>query len=189
MGSRLWSGRHPGERVSQPLPVRPLSLLAPLFLFSYNSKKIALPLLTRFSTLAFPEKKTPFLRGEICPSRQSRRECKISCQRCKFLHFHSFFVFFLTKTVKIRWNWRCKIFSLKIRGCKILDKFHVWCDYKCWQMPQAMVQLINPRIWRHLMRLKFKKSILLQCIAMSQGSTSLVHEDLVILSHYIQCKL
>ena len=64
-------------------------------------------------------------RGEICPSRQSRRECKISCQRCKFLHFHSFFVFFLTKTVKIRWNWRCKIFILKIRRCKILDKFHV----------------------------------------------------------------
>ena len=61
----------------------------------------------------------------ICPSRQSRRECKISCQRCKFLHFHSFFVFFLTKTVKIRWNWRCKIFSLKIRRCKIFDKFHV----------------------------------------------------------------
>ena len=76
MGSRRWSGRHPRERVSQPLPVKPLSLLAPLFLFSYNSKKIALPLLTRFSTLAFPEKKTPFLRGEICPSRQSRRECK-----------------------------------------------------------------------------------------------------------------
>ena len=68
----------------------------------------------------------PGCRGEICPSRQSRRECKICCQRCKFLHFHSFFVFFLTKTVEIRWNWRCKIFNLKIRGCKILDKFHVW---------------------------------------------------------------
>ena len=34
-------------------------------------------------------------------------------------------MFFLTKTVKIRWNWRCKIFSLKIRRCKILVKFHV----------------------------------------------------------------
>ena len=41
-------------------------------------------------------------RGGICPSRQSRRECKICCQLCKFLHFHSFFVFFLTKTVEIR---------------------------------------------------------------------------------------
>ena len=29
-----------------------------------------------------------FTRGGICPSRQSRRECKICCQRCKFLHFH-----------------------------------------------------------------------------------------------------
>ena len=34
-------------------------------------------------------------------------------------------MFFLTKTVKIRWNWRCKIFSLKIRRCKFFDKFHV----------------------------------------------------------------
>ena len=25
----------------------------------------------------------------------------------------------------MRWNWLCKIFSLKIRRCKILDKFHV----------------------------------------------------------------
>ena len=33
---------------------------------------------------------------------------------------------FPTKTVKIRWNWWCKIFSLKIRRRKILDKFHVW---------------------------------------------------------------
>ena len=36
-------------------------------------------------------------------------------------------MFFLTKTVEIRWNWRCKIFSLKIRRCKIFDKSHV-CD-------------------------------------------------------------
>ena len=35
-------------------------------------------------------------------------------------------MFFLTKTVEIRWNWWCKIFSLKIRRCKFLDKFHVW---------------------------------------------------------------
>ena len=51
------------------------------------------------------------------------------CQRCKFFHFHSFFVFFLTKTVEIRWNWRCKIFSLKIRRCKVWDKFHVCSCY------------------------------------------------------------
>ena len=35
-------------------------------------------------------------------------------------------MFFLTKTVEIRWNWRSQIFSLKIRQCKILDKFLVW---------------------------------------------------------------
>ena len=33
MGSRRWSGRHPGDMVSQPLRVKPLSLLAPLFFF------------------------------------------------------------------------------------------------------------------------------------------------------------
>ena len=33
------------------------------------------------------------------------------------------FVFFLTKTVKIRWNWRCKIFSLNIRGVKFWTNF------------------------------------------------------------------
>ena len=42
------------------------------------------------------------------------------------LNFHfDFWHTSLTKTVKIRWNWRCKIFSLKIRQCKILDKFYV----------------------------------------------------------------
>ena len=35
-------------------------------------------------------------------------------------------MFFPTKTVEIRWNWRCKIFNLKIWRCKFLDKFHVW---------------------------------------------------------------
>ena len=28
------------------------------------------------------------LRGGICPSRQCQLQCKICCQRCKFLHFH-----------------------------------------------------------------------------------------------------
>ena len=31
----------------------------------------------------------------------------------------------MAKTVETRKNWRCKIFSLKIRRCKFLDKFHV----------------------------------------------------------------
>ena len=35
----------------------------------------------------------------------------------------------MTKTVEIRWNWWCKIFSLKIRRCKVLDKFHVCHKY------------------------------------------------------------
>ena len=39
MGSRRWSGRHPGEMVSQPLRVRALSLLAPLFFFLTISKR------------------------------------------------------------------------------------------------------------------------------------------------------
>ena len=39
-------------------------------------------------------------------------------------------MFFLTKTVEIRWNWRCKIFSLKIRRCNFFDKFHVWTNVK-----------------------------------------------------------
>ena len=50
------------------------------------------------------------------------------CHGCRFLHFHSFFCVFITKTVEIRWNWWCKIFGLKVRRCKILDKFHV-CIY------------------------------------------------------------
>ena len=45
-------------------------------------------------------------------------------------------MFFLTKTVEIRWNWRCKIFSLKIWRCKILDKFHV-CFSPDWQTGQV----------------------------------------------------
>ena len=52
----------------------------------------------------------------------------VSASGVNFSIFTHFFVFFLTKTVKIRLNWRWKIFSLKIRGCKILDKFHVWSD-------------------------------------------------------------
>ena len=40
-------------------------------------------------------------RGGICPSRQCRRQCKIFCQRCKFLHFYSFLCFFLLKLLKL----------------------------------------------------------------------------------------
>ena len=65
------------------------------------------------------------LRGGICPCRHCRRQCKIFASGVNFSNFTHLFVFFLTKTVEIRWNWRCKIFSLKIRRCKILDKFHV----------------------------------------------------------------
>ena len=45
-----------------------------------------------------------------------------------FSIFTHFLCFFFTKTVEIGWNWRCKIFNLKIRRCKILDKFHVCAD-------------------------------------------------------------
>ena len=33
----------------------------------------------------------------------------------------------------MRWNWRCKMFSRKIRRCKFLDKFHVW-SFDIWSM-------------------------------------------------------
>ena len=64
-------------------------------------------------------------RGGFCPCCHCRRQCKIFASCVNFSIFTHFLCFFLTKTVEIRWNWRCKIFSLKIRRCKILDKFHV----------------------------------------------------------------
>ena len=66
-------------------------------------------------------------RGGICPCRQYRRQCKIFASGVNFSIFTHFFVFFPTKTVEIRWNWRCKILSLKIRRCKFLNKFRVCC--------------------------------------------------------------
>ena len=69
---------------------------------------------------------TVYIRGGICPCRHSRRQCKIFASGVNFSIFTHFFVL-VGKTVEIRWNCRCKIFSLKIRRCKFLDKFHVWC--------------------------------------------------------------
>ena len=63
--------------------------------------------------------------GGICYCRHCRRQCKIFASGVNVSIFTHFFLFFLTKTVEIRWNWRCKIFSLKIRQCNIFDKFHV----------------------------------------------------------------
>ena len=77
-----------------------------------------------FKTILWP--RAPQIRGGICPCRQCRRQCKIFASGVNFSIFTHFFVFFLTKTVEIRWNWWCKIFSPKIRRCKFLDKFHVW---------------------------------------------------------------
>ena len=57
--------------------------------------------------------------------------------------FSLIFVFFPTKTVEIRWNWRCKIFSLKIRRCKFLDKFHV-----CASAPERG-RYRSLQCWRH----------------------------------------
>ena len=65
------------------------------------------------------------IRGEICHCRHCRRQCKFFANGVNFSIFTHLFVFFLTKTVEIRWNWWCKIFSPKIRRCKIFDKFHV----------------------------------------------------------------
>ena len=74
---------------------------------------------------------TLYDRGGICPSRQCRWQCKIFASGVNFSIFTHFFVFFLTKTVEIRWNWWCKIFSPKIRRCKFSDKFHVWKRITC----------------------------------------------------------
>ena len=63
-------------------------------------------------------------RGEICPCRHCWRQCKIFAIGVNFSIFKHFSVF-ITETVQIRWNWRCKSFSQKIRLCKILDKSHV----------------------------------------------------------------
>ena len=65
------------------------------------------------------------VRGGICPCRHCRRQRKIFASSVNFSICTHFLCFFLTQTVEIRWNRRCKIFSLKIRRCKILDKFHV----------------------------------------------------------------
>ena len=70
-----------------------------------------------------------YIRGEICPCPHCRWQCKIFASGVNFSIFTHFLCFFLTKTVEIRWNWRCKIFSLKIRRCNFLDKFHVCTEW------------------------------------------------------------
>ena len=46
-------------------------------------------------------------RGGICPCRQCRGQCKIFASGVNFSIFTHFLCFFPTKTVEIRWNWRC----------------------------------------------------------------------------------
>ena len=65
-------------------------------------------------------------RGGICQCRHCRQHCKIFASGVNFSIFTHFWCFFFTKTVEIRRNWRCKMFSLKIWRFKIFDKFHVW---------------------------------------------------------------
>ena len=90
-------------------------------------------------------------RGGICPCRHCRRQCKIFASGVNFFIFTHFLCFFPTKTVEIRWNWRCKIFSLKIRRCKFLDKFHVWDNTPLWwstlSVPPQYCQLICIYRW------------------------------------------
>ena len=78
-------------------------------------------------------------RGGICPCLQCRRQCKIFACGVNFSIFTHFFVFFLTKTVEIRWNWWCKIFSPKIWRCKFLDKLHV-CLGQPWNNLEATLK-------------------------------------------------
>ena len=67
---------------------------------------------------------TPHPWGGTFPCRQCRRQCKF-LPAVYISPFSLIFCDFITKTVEIRWNWRCKIFGLKIQRCKIFNKFHV----------------------------------------------------------------
>ena len=64
-------------------------------------------------------------RGGICQCRQCRRQCKIFASGVNFSIFTHFLCFFLLKPLKLGEIDGVKFFFLKIRRCKIFDKFHV----------------------------------------------------------------
>ena len=71
------------------------------------------------------------LNSKIWDYAQKRRICRENCKYALDKNFHCHFCP-RRKAVKfchpeIKWNWWCKIFGLKIRRCRILDKFHVGC--------------------------------------------------------------
>ena len=76
-------------------------------------------------------------RGQIC---HCRWQCKYFASGEKIIRFYSFFCVFITKTVEISWNWRCKSFGLKFRRCKFFDKFHV-CEGRA--APQGYPHLLD----------------------------------------------
>ena len=67
----------------------------------------------------------PGSRGGICQCRQCRWQCKIFASGVNFSIFTLFLCFFLLKPLKLGEIYGVKFFFLKIRRCKIFDKFHV----------------------------------------------------------------
>ena len=72
------------------------------------------------------------IRGGICHSRHCRRQCKIFASGVNFSIFTQFLCLFLLKLFKLGEISGVKFFNLKIRRCKIFDKFHVWCWWWWW---------------------------------------------------------
>ena len=117
--------------------------------FQRSDQQLRLPTMSRWAKTARKLQIMPSLhwtmhwfRGEICPCRHCRRQCKIFVQRCKFLHFHSFFCVFITKTVEIRWNWRCKSFNLKFRRWKF------WTNLMCALIFIISTSILIPKSWK-----------------------------------------
>ena len=42
---------------------------------------------------------------------------------------NNIFSYLITETVEILWKWQWKVFGLKIRRCKIMDKNHAWQEW------------------------------------------------------------
>ena len=108
----LWSGRS----------INCAESVRPKVLFAISCPQ---PLTTHFNTKkSFPKRKWTLSKFFW----QKYPFCQVwnFCQRCKFLHFYAFFVFFPLKLLKLGEIDGVKFLAWKIRQCKFLDKFHVY---------------------------------------------------------------
>ena len=64
-------------------------------------------------------------KGEICPCRHCRRQCKIFASGVKFTIFTHFFVFLSPKLLTFCEMKGAKFLASKFRRCKFFDKSHV----------------------------------------------------------------